>query len=98
MCVLIGLGYLARISIAALRAPESGVPVKTLKLVTAGLPRVRAGVGARSGHDLPATGGQLRNGGANVATANGAVAHAAARHCATANGALPDVCRAARNL
>ncbi len=54
MCVLIGLGYLARIRIAAMRAPASAVRVSVAELVTAGLPRV--GVGARSGARMPGTG------------------------------------------
>jgi copper transport protein len=47
MCVLIALGYVARVRIAALRAPASTAPVSVRALVAAGLPKVS--VGARSG-------------------------------------------------
>jgi copper transport protein len=63
LCVLIGLGYLARVRIAAMRAPASGVRVSVAELVAAGLPRV--GVGARSGLRMPGTGGGHGNGAAN---------------------------------
>ncbi|MGH3395497.1 MAG: copper resistance CopC/CopD family protein, partial [Streptosporangiaceae bacterium] len=55
MCVLIGLGYLARIRISAMRAPVSGARVSLVEVVTAGLPRVAVGV--RSGLRLSGTGG-----------------------------------------
>jgi copper transport protein len=51
MLVLIGLGYVARIRVAALRAPASQAPVSLRQFVTAGLPRVS--VGARLGQGLP---------------------------------------------
>lgn len=63
LCVLIGLGYLARIRIAAMRAPGSGVRVSVAELVAAGLPRI--GVGARSGLRMPGTGDGHGNGAAN---------------------------------
>ncbi|HEY2575285.1 MAG TPA: copper resistance protein CopC, partial [Streptosporangiaceae bacterium] len=53
MCVLIGLGYLARIRITAMRAPASAARVSLVEFVTAGLPRVAVGV--RSGLRLPGT-------------------------------------------
>jgi copper transport protein len=63
MCVLIGLGYLARIRITAMRAPATEVRVSVVKLVMAGLPRVS--VGARPGLRLPGTGHSHGNGAAN---------------------------------
>ncbi len=90
MCVLIGLGYLARIRVAALRAPVSAAPVTTMELVTAGLPRVRAGAGVRSGRYRPAAGGRPHNGGGNGGGGNGAVPDGAAAHGGAANGALAD--------
>jgi copper transport protein len=99
MCVLIGLGYLARGRIAALRAPVPAVRVSIMELVTAGLPRVvtaslpRVGVGVRSGQIRPGTGqpagrGLAVNGAsANGAAANGAAANGAAATGAAANGA-----------
>ncbi len=63
MCVLIGLGYLARIRITALRVPASAARVSVVEFVTAGLPRVAVGV--RSGLRLPGTGGGYGEGAAN---------------------------------
>jgi copper transport protein len=54
MCVLIGLGYLARIRITAMRAPASAARVSLVEFVTAGLPRVAVGV--RSGLRFPGIG------------------------------------------
>lgn len=65
MSALIGLGYLARIRIAAMRAPAPAARVSVMQLVAAGLPRVS--VGARSGRRLPGVG----NGSSAGATANG---------------------------
>lgn len=47
LCVLICLGYLARIRIATMRAPVSADRASVAELVTAGMPRL--GAGARSG-------------------------------------------------
>ena len=55
MCVLIGLGYLARVRITAMRAPVSAARVSLMEVVTASLPRVAVGV--RSGLRWPGTGG-----------------------------------------
>ncbi|MGH3403176.1 MAG: hypothetical protein ACRDRJ_11875 [Streptosporangiaceae bacterium] len=55
MCVLIGLGYLARIRITAMRAPASAARVSLVEIVTVGLPRVAVGV--RSGLRSPGTRG-----------------------------------------
>jgi len=63
MCVLIGLGYLARIRITAMRAPASAAHVSLVEFVTAGLPRVAVGV--RSGLRLSGIGGDYSNGAAN---------------------------------
>ena len=71
MCVLIGLGYVARIRIAALRASESEMPVRAAEFVAAGLPKMRALVGARAGHGLLGTAGRLHNGGGNGTASNG---------------------------
>ena len=68
MCVLIGLGYLARIRIAAMRAPASPDRVSVVEFVTAGLPRVA--VGARSHLRMPGTGDGHGNGSSNGAVAN----------------------------
>jgi copper transport protein len=89
MCVLIGLGYLARLRIAAMRAPAPAVRVSVVQMVMAGLPR--AGVGARSGLRLPGTGysrgrstadgwpnGFAAHGSPNGAAANGSPNGAAA--------------------
>jgi copper transport protein len=54
MCVLISLGYLARIRVAALRAPSAAVPFSAARLIPAGL--LRAGVGARSAEAGPGLG------------------------------------------
>ncbi len=51
MCVLIALGYVARVRIASLRAPASEAPVSLVEFVTAGLPKVS--VGARLGQGIP---------------------------------------------
>jgi copper transport protein len=48
MCVLIGLGYLARIRITALRALAPAVHVSVVQMVMAGLPRVSAGANSSS--------------------------------------------------
>lgn len=63
MCVLIALGYVARIRIAALRAPASEVPVSFVEFVAAGMPRVS--VGARLGQGLPGIIGRPGHGGGN---------------------------------
>ncbi len=68
MLVLIGLGYVARVRIAALRAPASAAPVRTVELVVAGLPRMLANVGGRSG-SLLTFGGKVHHGGTNGAPA-----------------------------
>lgn len=80
MCVLIGLGYLARIRITSMRAPVSAVRVSLVQFVTSGLPRVGAGV--RSGLRVPGTGGGDGHGAANGSSdgaangsSNGAAAH-----------------------
>jgi copper transport protein len=91
MCVLIGLGYLARIRIAAMRAPAPAVRVSFVEMVSAGLPRVS--VGARSGLRLPGTGYSRGNGAANGSSggyANGFAAHGPANGAtahASSNGA-----------
>ncbi|HEY7142833.1 MAG TPA: copper resistance protein CopC [Streptosporangiaceae bacterium] len=103
MCVLIGLGYLARIRIAALRAPAPAARFTTMELVTAALPAVRAGAGARSGRLRPAAGGRLRLGSGGNGAANGTGSHGGARRVASggpvngsaangsaANGAIAD--------
>lgn len=95
MCVLIGLGYVARVRIAALRAPVAGARLTTMELVTAGLPKVRAG-GQRSGRYLPAAGGRLQAGGAHGSVAGGrthggnarGAVSAAAASGAAANGVV----------
>jgi copper transport protein len=61
MCVLIALGYVARIRIAALRAPASRAPVSLREFVVAGLPRVS--VGARLGQSMPGIIGRPGHGG-----------------------------------
>ena len=63
MCVLIALGYVARIRISALRAPTAQAPVSLLEFVTAGLPRVS--VGARLSQTMPSIIGRPSHGGAN---------------------------------
>lgn len=68
MCVLIALGYVARIRIAALRAPVSRAPVSLVEFVTAGLPRVS--IGARLGQGLPGIISRPGHGGGN-GTSNG---------------------------
>ena len=94
MCVLIGLGYVARIRIASLRAPASELPVRTVEVVAAGLPRVRALAGARSGHNLAGIASRLHIGAASGAATNGAAIRASASGAkpngGSANGATPD--------
>jgi copper transport protein len=95
LCVLIGLGYLARIRIAALRKPVSAVRVSIGELVTSGLPRVI--VGARPVQRIPGTGGRLGNGaGANGASTGAAAAGAAAN--GAVNASSPHPARAAATL
>ncbi|HEY3907427.1 MAG TPA: FixH family protein [Streptosporangiaceae bacterium] len=60
MCVLIALGYVARVRIAALRAPTTAAPGSVMELVAAALPRV--GVGARSGQGVSVRGWRPGNG------------------------------------
>ncbi|HET9897630.1 MAG TPA: FixH family protein [Streptosporangiaceae bacterium] len=86
MLVLIGLGYVARIRIATLRAPAAKVPLRTVEWVAAGLPNVRALAGARPGHGRLGNGGSLHIGPGNGAAAHGHAANGAAFQ-ATANGA-----------
>ena len=63
MCALIALGYVARIRIAALRAPASQAPVSLVEFVTAGLPRVS--VGAMLNQSMPGLIGPPGVGGGN---------------------------------
>lgn len=90
LCVLIGLGYLARIQIAALRKPVSAVRAPIAETITSGLPRVRVGV--KAVQRIPGTGGRLGNG----AGANGASTGAAANDAP--NASSPDSGRAAATL
>jgi copper transport protein len=71
MCMLIGLGYLARIRIAAMRAAASPVRVSVAEFVTAALPRV--GVGARAGLRMPRASYDHANGSANGSSSGTAV-------------------------
>lgn len=73
MCLLIGLGYLARVRITALRTPGSAVRVPIMELVTSGLPRVS--VGARSVLSFAGNGGRPGNGAAATGSSNGAAAN-----------------------
>jgi copper transport protein len=95
MCVLIGLGYLARIRIAALRTPVSAVPAPIAGLITSGLPRVS--VGARSVLGIPGTGGRPGNGSAAGGSANGATANGATA-AGSFTGSSPDSAREAVTL
>jgi copper transport protein len=97
MCVLIGLGYLARGRIAALRSPVSADRVSVMELVMAGLPRVV--VGARSGRVMSAVGGRPGNGAvANGTAANDTAANGTVAKGTVANGSSPDSGRAAVTL
>jgi copper transport protein len=96
MCVLIGLGYLARVRITALRVPASAARVSVVEFVTAGLPRVAVGV--RSGLRLPGNGGGYGEGAANgssngaaIGSSNG-VANGSSNGVAngSSNGSSPD--------
>lgn len=69
MGVLIALGYVARIRIAALRAPTSQAPVSLVEFVTAGLPRVS--VGARLGQSMPGLIGRPGHGNGAGGSSNG---------------------------
>ena len=60
MCVLIALGYVARVRIAALRTPTTAASGSVMELVAAALPRV--GVGARSGQGVSVRNWRLGNG------------------------------------
>lgn len=106
MCVLIGLGYLARIRIAAMRAPASADRVSVVEFVTAGLPRVA--VGARSHLRMPGTGDGHGNGTAN-GSPNSVVASVPSRRSGngspnggaangSSNGSSPDSGRTAVTL
>ena len=95
LCVLIGLGYLARIRIAAMRAPASGVRVPIAELVTSGLPRVSACV--KSVQRIPGTGGRHGHGSAANGASTGAAATGAAANDAP-NVSSPDSGRAAATL
>jgi copper transport protein len=98
MCVLIGLGYLARVRIAAIRAPAPAVRVSVVQMVIAGLPRVS--VGAGSGLRLPGTGyghgNGATNGSSDGAAANGSSNGAAAN--GSSNGPPSDSGRAVVTL
>jgi len=104
MCVLIALGYVARIRIAALRAPVSQVPVSLVEFVTAGLPRVS--VGARLGQSMPGTIGRPAHGGGNGSSsgAPNGLPHGSPTGSSngpsngSSNGSLPDTARAAVTL
>jgi copper transport protein len=90
LCVLIGLGYLARIRIAALRKPVSAVRVPIAETVTSGLPRVS--VGAKPVQRIPGTGGRPGNGARGNGASTGAAANGAV------NVSSPDPGRAAATL
>lgn len=94
MCVLIGLGYLARIRIAALRTPVSAVRVSIAEPVTSGLPRVS--VGAKSVLGIAGSGGRLGKGAAANGSSNGAAATSTASGSFDASS--PDSGRAAVTL
>lgn len=85
MCLLIALGYLARVRIAALRAPASATPARAAELVVAGLPRVVAG-------------GMTRNAGAATAAGDDAAGKGGSGAGASADGPLPDAGRTAVTL
>jgi copper transport protein len=104
MCVLIGLGYLARVRITALRVPASAARVSVVEFVTAGLPRVAVGV--RSGLRLPGNGGGYGEGAANgssngaaIGSSNG-VANGSSNGVAngSSNGSSPDTGHTALTL
>jgi len=104
MCVLIALGYVARIRIAALRAPASQAPVSLVEFVTAGLPRVS--VGARLGQSMPGLVGRPAHGGGN-GSSNGSpngLSHGSLKGSSngspngSSNGSPPDSGRAAVTL
>jgi copper transport protein len=104
MCVLIALGYVARVRIAALRAPASQAPVSLVEFVTAGLPRVS--VGARLGQSMPGLIGRPADGGGN-GSSNGSpngLRHGSPKDSpngspnGSSNGASPDSGRSAVTL
>jgi copper transport protein len=95
LCVLIGLGYLARIRIAALRKPVSAARVPIAETITSGLPRVS--VGAKPGQRIPGTGGRPSNGAGAKGASTGAAATGAAASGAV-NASSPDPGRAAVTL
>lgn len=97
MCGLIGLGYLARIRIAALRTPASADRISAVELVMASLPRV--GVGVRSGQDMPGAGRREGHGGVAGGSSSGSFRSAANGSAnAAAGGSSPDAGRAAVTL
>jgi len=96
MCVLIALGYVARIRIAALRAPASQAPVSLVEFVTAGLPRVS--VGAMLNQSMPGLigppglrGGDGSSNGASNGSSHGLLADSLnGSSNGSANGSSPD--------
>jgi copper transport protein len=88
MCVLIGLGYLARVRITALRVPASAARVSVVEFVTAGLPRVAVGV--RSGLRLPGNGGGYGEGAANGSSNGAAIGSSNGVANGSSNGSSPD--------
>lgn len=99
MCVLIGLGYLARIRITALRTPGSAVRVPIVELVTSGLPRV--GVGARSVLSFAGNGWRPGNSAVASGSSNGSSNGAGAISAGpgdSVNGLSPDSSREAVTL
>lgn len=95
MCALIALGYVARIRIAALRAPASQAPVSLVEYVTAGLPRVS--IGARLGQGMPGVISRPGNGGGN-GSSNGWPQGSPNGSPNGSNGASPDSGRAGVTL
>ncbi|HET7015725.1 MAG TPA: copper resistance protein CopC [Streptosporangiaceae bacterium] len=99
MGVLIVLGYLARIRIAALRSPVKAAPLTITEFVAAGLPRVAIGAGrsglaegpgnGTSGHSSYGNGAHGNGAHANGAHANGARSNASNRSASNGNGTYP---------
>jgi copper transport protein len=94
MGVLIVLGYLARIRIAALRSPVKAAPLTLTSFVTAGLPRVAIGAGRSGLAEGPGSGtdgrGAHGNGThGNGAHGNGAGSNGALRAGSNGSGAYP---------
>jgi len=89
MGVLIALGYLARIRIAALRSPAKAASLTLTEFVAAGLPRVAIGAGRSGLAEAPGNGANGHSSHVNGAHGNGVHRNGANGNGARSNGTHP---------